>query len=95
MRDGGLGEEIVDGGRAEIEVEWEKGEEGEEGRGRENGEGAALDNKELRGVGTTVEGDLTGSGVPNSKELGSESSGARYATVIATELDDNEDEEAG
>lgn len=41
-----------------------------------------------------MDGDLAASGVPDGEQLGEESSRARHAAMVATELEEDEDEDA-
>lgn len=85
-----LGELIVHLSVASVEIEGKDEKQGNERGGGENGEGATLDDQELSSVGTAMAGDLTAGGVPDRQELGEEGGWARYATVVATELDEHE-----
>ena len=85
---------VVQRSCAGVEVHRENQEDREKSDGGEYGEASAFDQEELSGVGAAVAGDLATRSVPDGEELGEEGGGAWDPTVVAAELDGEEDDDA-
>lgn len=90
-----LGEFIGNRRIAGIYINREYDDDGQASKEEEDSGGAALDEEELGGVGAAVVRNLAAGGVPHGEKLGGEGGGARDAAVVAPQLDEDEDEQAG
>lgn len=93
MINGSFGELVRHCRGSRIQVERKEDREGEERKGEEETAASSLDEEELGGVSTTMEGDLATRGMPDGEELGRDGGGSRQSAVIAAELEEDKDED--
>lgn len=78
-----------------VNINGEQDDDGEASEEEENSGAAAFDEEKLGGVRAAVMRNLAAGGMPDGEKLGGDGRGARDAAVVAAQLDEDEDQEAG
>lgn len=95
MIDRSLGEFIRNRCISGVYIHGKHDDEGHASKEEENSGASALDEKKLGGVRAAVVRNLAAGGVPDGEKLGGDGRGARHAAVVAPQLHEDEDQQAG